>query len=114
MKGFCLIAIIVAMLMFYQKEPVYTVVIIGAGVIIYFVYKAKKSGKGLFGAFLSGSQSQQDSRLDDLIALIMLQQLTSGNSQNNNAIQQISEEARKRRETIDKTQQEVLDLLSSD
>jgi len=114
MKGFCLIAIIVAMLMFYQKEPFYTVVIIGIGVVIYFVYKAKKSGNGLLGAFFSGSQSQQDNRLDDLIALMMLQQLTSTNSQNNSASQVISEKTRKRHEAIDKTQKEVLDLLGSD
>lgn len=114
MKGFCLIAIIVAMLMFYQKEPFYTVVIIGIGVVIYFVYKAKKSGNGLLGAFFSGSQSQQDNRLDDLIALMMLQQLTSTSSQNNSTSQVISEKARKRYEAIDKTQKEVLDLLSSD
>jgi len=97
------------MLMFYQREPFYTVIIIGIGVVIYFVYKAKKSGNGLLGAFFSGNQSHQDSRLDDLIALMMLQQLSS-----NNATQQISEQARKRREAIDKTQKEVLDLLSSD
>ncbi len=114
MKSFCLIAIIVAMLMFYQKEPFYTVIIIGIGVVIYFVYKAKKSGNGLFGAFFGGSQPHQDSRLDDLIALMMLQQLTSTDSQSNSATQQISEEARKRREAINKTQKEVLDLLSSD
>lgn len=114
MKGFCLIAIVVAMLMFYQKEPVYTVVIIGIGVVIYFVYKSKKSGKGLLGGFFSGNQPQQDSRIDDLIALMMLQQLSSTNPQNNSASHQISEDARRRREAIDKTQKEVLDLLSSD
>ena len=114
MKGFCLTAIIVAMLMFYQKEPFYTVVIIGIGVVIYFVYKAKKSGNGLLGAFFSGSQSREDSRLDDLIALMMLQQLTTNNSMNNSASQVISEKSRKRDEAIDKTQKEVLDLLSSD
>ena len=114
MKGFCLIAIVVAMLMFYQKEPFYTVVIIGIGVVIYLVYKSKKSGNGLLGSFFSGNQSHQDSRLDDLIALMMLQQLSTTNSQSNSATQQISEEARKRREAIDKTQKEVLDLLSSD
>ena len=114
LKGFCLIAIIVAMLMFYQKEPFYTVIIVGIGVVIYLVYKSKKSGNGMLGSFFSGSQSHQDSRLDDLIALIMLQQLSSTNVQNNNASQQISEDARRRREAIDKTQKEVLDLLRGD
>jgi hypothetical protein len=114
MKGFCYIAIIVAMLMLYQKEPFYTVVIIGIGVVIYLFYKTRKNGNGLLGAFFSGNNSHQDNRLDDLIALMMLQQLTSTNSQSNSATQQISEQARKRREAIDKTQKEVLDLLSSD
>ena len=114
MKGFCLIAIVVAMLMFYQKEPFYTVIIIGIGVVLYFAYKSRKSGKGMLGAFFSGSQPHQDSRLDDLIALMMLQQLSSTNFQNNSATQQISEHARKRREAIDKTQKEVLSLLSGD
>ncbi len=68
----------------------------------------------MLGALFSGNQSHQDSRLDDLIALMMLQQLSSTNSQSNSATQQISEEARKRREVIDKTQKEVLNLLNSD
>ena len=104
----------VAMLMFYQKEPFYTVIIIGVGVVIYLVYKSKKSGKGMLGGLFSRNQPQQDSRFDDLIALMMLQQLSSTNSQNNSASHQISEDARKRREAIDKTQDEVLDLFSSD
>ena len=66
------------------------------------------------GAFFSGNQSQPDSRMDDLIALMMLQQLSSTNSQGNSASHQISEDARKRREAIDKTQKEVLDMLSGD
>jgi len=114
MKGFCLIAVIVAMLMFYQKEPFYTVVIIGIGMVIYLVYKSKKSGNGLLGGFFSGSQPHHDSRLDDLIALMVLQQFTSTNSQKNSASHQISDDSRRRREAIDKTQKEVLDLLSSD
>ena len=114
MKGFCLIAIIVAMLMFYQKEPFYTVIIIGVGVVIYFIYKSKKSGNGMLGGFFSGNQSQHDSRLDDLIALMMLQHLSSTDSQDNSASHQISEDAQRRREAINKTQKEVLDLLSGD
>ena len=114
MKGFCLIAIIVAMLMFYQKEPVYTVVIVGAGLGLYLYFKAKKSGKGVLGSFFSGPQSSQDRNFDDLLTLMMLQQLISSNPQNSSASQQISAESKKRREEVEKTQREVLDLLSSE
>ena len=116
MKGFCLVAVVVAMLMFYQKEPVYTLVIIGIGLFFYLFYKARKSGsrKGLLGAFLSGNQTSQDRNFDDLMALIMLQQLLSSDPQGSSASRAISEESQKRREDIDKIQREVLDLLDSD
>jgi len=113
-KGFCLIAVVVAMLMFYQKEPVYTLVIIGVGLFFYLFYKAKKSGNGLLGTFMSGNQTSQDRNFDDLMALIMLQQLLSNNPQDSSASRAISEESQKRREEIDKIQREVLALLDSD
>jgi len=113
-KGFCLIAVVVAMLMFYQKEPVYTLVIIGVGLFFYLFYKAKKSGNGLLGTFMSGNQTSQDRNFDDLMALIMFQQLLSNNSQGSSASQAISEESQKCREEIDKIQKEVLELLESD
>lgn len=99
------------MLIFYQKEPVYTIVIVGAGLALYFVYKAKKNGNGLLGSFFGGDHSRQDRNFDDLMALLMLQQLVSNNPRNNIASQQISEESQKRREEVDKVQKEVLDLL---
>ena len=100
--------------MFYQREPIYTVIIIGIGIVVYIIYKAKKGGNGMISSFFSGNQAYQDNRLDDLIALMMLQQLSSTNSQNSGASQQISEDARKRREAIEKTQKETLDLLNGD
>ena len=114
MKGFCLVAVIVAMLMFYQKDPVYTLVIIGIGLFFYLFYKARKSGNGLLGVFMSGNQISQDRNFDDLMALIMLQQLLSNNPQGSSSSRLISEESQKRREEIDNIQKEVLDLLDSD
>ena len=114
MKSYCLIAIVVAMLMFYQKEPVYTLVIVGVGLTLYLYYKAKKSGKGMLGSFFSGPQTPQDRNFDDLVALMMIQQLITSNPQNSTASKQISEESKKRREEIEKTQKEVLELLSAD
>jgi len=114
MKGFCLVAVVVAMLMFYQKDPLYTLVIIGVGLFFYLFYKAKKSGNGLLGVFMSGNQTSQDRNFDDLMALIMLQQLLSNNPQDSSASREISEESQKRREEINKIQREVLGLLDSD
>ena len=108
-------AVVVAMLIFYQKEPVYTLVIVGVGLFFYLFYKAKKSGNGLLGTFLSGNQtSAQNRNFGDLMALIMLQQLLSNNPQGSTVSREITEESQKRREEIDKIQREVLDLLESD
>ena len=114
MKGFCLVAVVIAMLMFYQKEPIYTLIIIGAGLFFYLFYKARKSGNGLLGVFMSGNQTSQNRNFDDLMALIMLQQLLSNSPQGSSASREISEESQKRRGEIDKIQREVLDLLDSD
>jgi len=114
MKGFCLVAVAVAMLIFYQKDPVYTLVIIGVGLFAYLFYKARKSGNGLLGVFMSGNQTSQDRNFDDLMALMMLQQLLSNNPQGSSVSGEISDESLKRREEIDKIQGEVLDLLDSD
>jgi len=105
---------VVAMLMFYQNEPVYTLVIVGVGLFFYLFYKAKKSGNGLLGTFMSGNQTTQNRNFDDLMALIMLQQLLSNDPQGSSASREISEQSQKRREEIDKIQREVLDLLDSD
>jgi len=113
-KGFCLVAVVIAMLMFYQKEPVYTLIIIGVGLFFYLFYKARKNGNGLLGAFMSGNQTSQDKNFDNLMALIMLQQLLSDNAQGSSASSKISEESQKRRGEINKIQKEVLDLLDSD
>lgn len=114
MKGFFLAAVVVGFLMFYQKEPVYTLVIIGIGLFFYLIYKARKSGNGLLGVLMSGNQTSQDRNFDDLMALIMLQQLLSNNSQESSPSREISEKSQNRREEIEKTQREVLDLLDSD
>ena len=114
MKRFCLVAVVIAMLMFYQKEPVYTLVIIGVGLFFYLFYKSRKSGNGLLRVFMSGNQTSQDRNFDDLMALIMLQQLLSNSPQGSSASSKISEENQKRRGEIDKIQREILDLLDSD
>ena len=114
MKGFCLVAVVVGFLMFYQKEPVYTLIIIGVGLFFYLFYKARKSGNGLLGVLMSGNQTSQDRNFDDLMALIMLQQLLSNNSQASSASREISEKSQNRREEIEKIQREVLDLLDND
>lgn len=115
MKGYCLLVIAVVVLLLYQREPFYTFVFLGAGIIIYMVYKARKSGNGFFGGFLSGKSSTQDNTIEDLVSLIMLQQLLSENSNSGSSNNTNIPDKKREKELayLEKTQKEVLKLLES-
>ncbi len=81
MKGYCFLILAVAFLMYFQKEPVFTVIILAIGIVMYFFIKARKSGKGLF-SFMGGSMDPQQDRMNDVITLLMLQQLISDTPKN--------------------------------
>lgn len=81
MKGYCFLILAVAFLMYFQKEPVFTVTILAIGIGMYFFIKARKSGKGLF-SFMGGNMDPQQDRMNDIITLLMLQQLISDTPKN--------------------------------
>ena len=58
--------------MYYQKNPVYTVIIIGIGIGLYIFFRSRKSGRG---TFLSGKRDNREELMDDFMMLMMLQQL---------------------------------------
>ncbi|MFX1304395.1 MAG: hypothetical protein ACFE9X_13650 [Promethearchaeota archaeon] len=113
MKGFCYIVLIIGFFVFYQQNPVYAIIIIVLFIGVYLFFKSRSSsGRGVFG-FLSGKQPQQESKIDDLITLMMIQQLMNSSSQNSD--NQTRDEKKKEHEQhIDKIKKEVLDLLEDD
>ncbi|MFX0106023.1 MAG: hypothetical protein ACFE75_11095 [Candidatus Hodarchaeota archaeon] len=113
MKGFCYIALIIGFFIFFQQNPIYAIIIIVLFVGVYLFFKSRSSGSkgGLFG-FLSGKQPQQDSKIDDLITLMMIQQLMNPSSQNSD--NQLKDKKRKNHDEIDRIKKEVLDLLEND
>lgn len=113
MKGYCILIIAVVVLVLYQREPFYTFVLLGAGLIGYMVIKARKSGNGFFGGFLSGKTSSEDSTIEDLVSLVMIQQLLSENTSSSNYSQIPDKEREKELSYLEKTQKEVLKLLKS-
>ena len=115
MKGYCILIIAVVVLVMYQREPFYTLVLLSTGIIIYIAYKARKSGNGFFGGFLSGKTTTQDNTIEDLVSLIMLQQLLSENSSSSSSnVTKIPDKKREKELSyLEKTQKEVLKLLES-
>lgn len=115
MKGYCYIALIIGFFVFYQQNPMYALVMIALFVIVYLYFKSRKAGSsgGKFGFFSGKGNQQHDSRMDDLITLMMIQQLI--NSPAHDTDNHISEDSRKTREAqIEKSRQEVLALLDEE
>lgn len=112
MKGFCYIALIIGFFLFYQQNPMYAIVIIGIFIGVYIFYKSRTStsGNGPM-SFFAGRTSHQDTKVDDLITLMMVQQLmnSNNNSGKNKSIRHSQDE--ERIEKIEQTKQEILDLL---
>ena len=79
MKGFCYIALIIGFFLFYQQNPIYAIVIIVLFFGVYIFYKSRTSTSGnRLMSFLAGRTSQQDTKVDDFITLMMVQQLILG------------------------------------
>lgn len=114
MKGYCYIALILGFFVFYQQNPMYAIIIIVLFIGVYLFFKSRSSGssRGVFG-FFSGKNAQQDSRMDDLILLIMIQQLMNSSSESNHN-QGSNDKGKEQDQQIDKIKQEVLELLEED
>ena len=113
MKGLCYIVLILGFFIFFQQNPLYAIIIIviGLGVYILFKSRSSNSSKGVLG-FLTGAHSQQDSRIDDLITLMMVQQLLS--SKNDLDINNSEQKKQEQDHHIDRIISEVLVLLDEE
>lgn len=114
MKGLCYIVLILGFFLFYQQNPVYAVAVIGIFLVVFVIFKSRKhsSGRGAFG-FLSGKQSQQNNRMDDLITLMMIQQLMNSNGNRSNH-QPPQEDNKEHKSYIKKVHNEIQELLEED
>lgn len=111
----CCVVLILAFLIYYQTNPVFTIVIVVIGLGVYIFYKSKISGTGSssrVSQFLSGRAPQEDNRnIDNLVSLIMLQQLITS-SPDDRIHGQIDQDLKKTQENrLEKIQNEVLELL---
>jgi len=109
-KGFCYIVLIIGFFIFYQQNPIYAIVIIALFIGVFIFFKSRKSnaGSGVF-RFLSGKQSQHDTRIDDLITLMTIQQLMTPDEVREK--NQVDDETRQKELYIDRIKKEILALL---
>jgi hypothetical protein len=113
---FCVV-LILAFLMYYQTNPVFTIVIVVVGLGIYILYKSRASGSGSgLSKFLSGKAPQEDTRnIDDLVSLVMLQQLLTSTPDNKTYDHKRDHQKQDRKQTqkdsLESIQHEVLELF---
>ena len=74
MKGICILVIAFALLLSYQNNPIGTIIIGGASVLIYAFFKLRKgsAGGGRSWGFNRGT-SYQHSQMEDLINFLVVQ-----------------------------------------
>ncbi len=121
MKGMCYIVLIIAFLMFYQREPVFTVIIIGLAVGLYLFFKSRRSssrgrGRGFLSALTGRANNQQDRNIDNMLTLMMVQQLFSNNSCQNLSSnnKQFKKKENSHQKEIKRVKEEVLRLFNED
>lgn len=93
----------------------YALIIIALFVGVYILVKSRKSSSqgGRFGFFSGTGAQQHDSRMDDLITLMMIQQLLNSPSQDSD-VHTYEDSKKIREQQIEKTKQEVLELLDEE
>ena len=114
MKGLCYLVLIIAFFIYYQQNPIFTVVIVIIGLGVYFYFKSRKSNSsGTFAFFSKRSSSNQNKSMEDLIKFMMLQQIlgspassTHSREKNDNLMKENDYE-----EQIEVIKNEVLDLF---
>ena len=118
MKVVIYFALIVGFLMFYQTNPMYTIVIICIVLGTYLFYRSRRGNRGNSkggNRFLSGGTNPQNDNMDDLITLMMIQQLFSPSPGSESLRYQLPNDKKQDEESeIDKTKREVLELLGDD
>jgi LPXTG-motif cell wall-anchored protein len=81
MKAFIYIVLIIAFLMFYQQNPMFTFIIFVLLLGTYLLFKRKKTGKSFNRGFLfSGNNNNHGDKFNDLITLFILQQYLDPNT----------------------------------
>lgn len=110
-KLFCYFILIVAFVLFYQRNPVFAMIIIVLFIAGFIFFKLRKHGLGSNAlGFLSGKSAAYNSQNNDLLTLVILQNLFNDNT--STPVEQERDQTISKRESeIDKLKEEILELL---
>ena len=118
MKAFCYLTLVLAFIMFYNKDPTVSLIILGIGIGLFLFIQTRK--KSTSGAKTTGYfsfrkyPSSQNAMSDSLLTFLMLEQLNTGNIHNSREASNSNDERQISIDEIEQIKQEVLKLLESE
>ncbi|MFX1393530.1 MAG: hypothetical protein ACFFAH_08140 [Promethearchaeota archaeon] len=101
--------------MFYQQNPVYSIVIVLLFLGLYLLFKARKR-KHLYGrsGFFKGGTNTQNRYVNDLITLVLAQNFIGTSFKDiSDDIEPYQDDVDEREAYIEKTKREIIDLLEN-
>ena len=115
MKIACYFVLAIAFLLVYQRDPVLALMIMGMGIGFFLIKNSRKSdGKeGSFLSLFSGKNSRKEEQGEDIMRLLLHQKLLEFLTLRQ-AVEEsgtANEQEDKGKEMIEKTKQDILDLL---
>lgn len=121
-KGMCYIFLILGFLLFFNKDPLFCVVIVAVAVGLYAFFKLRKRGKGTSSGVLSGFlssrsllPSRQNEDISQLMKFMVVQQMLSASQQPSPTPTLTTEEKKvpdpNEEDELEKEKQAILKLL---
>jgi len=98
--------------MYYRTNPLVVIVIVAVFIIVFTLFKLRKRGQGT-GTLnrLGKGQNAQNSQVDNMITLMILQQMMQCDSHNISSNVEEEEVDTEHNEYIDKIKNEILNIL---
>ncbi len=107
-KVYCYLILAVVFLIYYQRNPTYTLIIVGLGIGLCIFAKAKKQGRGSLGPRQNGQQLE---KLNNTINLLILLQLLPNDKKDNREPDPIE---KKKTEALETRKNDLLRMLGED
>ncbi|TFF94889.1 MAG: hypothetical protein EU543_00110 [Promethearchaeota archaeon] len=118
MKAFCYLTLVLAFIMFYNKDPTISLLILAIGIGLFLFIRARKkssSGDKTTGYFsFRKSPSNQNMMSDSLLTFLMLEQLNTEDIHNSQEPSNSNDDSQNSIDEVEQIKQEVLKLLESE
>lgn len=109
-KIFCYAILVVAFLLFFQKDPFFALIILGVIFSLFLLVRKRKHSSGnAITSFLSGKEHVQTSQLNNVVMVLALDKLL--NTSKEDDLTKNKKKSLERKKQIENMKQEIMELL---